>query len=61
MFLWREPDHTDSGQIEELIQRAAIALVYETPEKVLARFVAEGEKADQAYNAVVAGSILLKD
>jgi hypothetical protein len=57
---WREKDHIDNGQIEVLIQRAAHALCYETPDKVLERLVSKGAKTEAAYNAVIAGSILLK-
>ena len=60
MFLWREKHHTDNGEIEALIQKAAHALCYETPDKALMRLVSKGVKAEAAYNAVVAGSILLK-
>lgn len=55
---WRETDHEDSGEIEALIQRAAVALFYANKDEVLARFVSEGIKAEKAYNAVIAGSLL---
>ena len=48
-------------EIETLIRRARIALLYEPVEAVVSRFVREGVCVEVAVNAIRAAEVLNKD